>query len=72
MTWLSDAATHGADFMQNCFINKIVSKNGKIEGISGIWEGKKLFVKAEIVVACCGSIHNPALLKRSGLRVRKT
>ncbi|KAJ3104461.1 hypothetical protein HDU97_009246 [Phlyctochytrium planicorne] len=69
-TWLQDAAEHGAEFIQGCYVQKVTQSNGKATGIVGtVLDGSvPIIVKAPTVVSSCGSINTPALLLRSGLR----
>ncbi|CAG8557381.1 2010_t:CDS:2 [Diversispora eburnea] len=56
MTWLKDARDSGAKFVQDW-----------VETIVGSDE-RKLIVYSKKVIVSCGSLHSPALLKRSGLQ----
>ncbi|CAI2175978.1 2278_t:CDS:2 [Funneliformis geosporum] len=68
MTFLQDARDSGAKFIQDCFVEKILIKNGKANGVEALVSGdKRLMVSAKIVVVSAGSIHSPAILLRSGI-----
>ncbi|KAG0362566.1 hypothetical protein BG005_005144 [Podila minutissima] len=68
MTFLQDAQDNGAHFMQDTFIERVLINKGKAVGVVGHQNGHKVVVKAGKVVVSAGSIHSPALLKRSGLK----
>ncbi|KAG0307662.1 hypothetical protein BGZ99_001383, partial [Dissophora globulifera] len=68
MTFLQDAQNHGAHFMQDTFVDRVLVQKGKAVGVVGYQNGRKVTVRANRVVASAGSIHTPALLKRSGLK----
>ncbi|KAF9358391.1 hypothetical protein BGX26_001850 [Mortierella sp. AD094] len=68
MTFLHDAKLHGAKFMQDTFIERVLIHKGKAVGVVGHQNGRKVTVKADKVVVSAGSIHSPALLQRSGLK----
>ncbi|KAJ3409203.1 hypothetical protein CcCBS67573_g08271 [Chytriomyces confervae] len=70
VTWLQDAAEHGAQFIQECKVNRITHKNGIATGVRATLTalGIELIVKAKTVVSSCGSLNTPLLLTRSGLK----
>ncbi|KAF9960629.1 hypothetical protein BGZ65_011967 [Modicella reniformis] len=68
MSFLRDAQNHGAQFMQDTFVDSVLIHKGKAVGIVGHQNGRKVTVKASKVVVSAGSIHTPVLLRRSGLR----
>ncbi|KAF9114968.1 hypothetical protein BGX27_009296 [Mortierella sp. AM989] len=68
MTFLHDAKAHGAQFMHDTFVDRVLISKGKAVGVVGHQNGHKVTVKADKVVVSAGSIHSPALLKRSGLK----
>ncbi|RHZ46663.1 hypothetical protein Glove_609g34 [Diversispora epigaea] len=69
ITWLKDAGDSGAKFVQDCYVKKVLIKNKKAIGVEAIVgsDERKLIVYSKKVIVSCGSIHSPALLKRSGL-----
>jgi choline dehydrogenase-like flavoprotein len=68
-TWLADAHGAGARLIVRTKVHRILIEGGEARGIVGrTVEGNHLTVRARAVVAACGAIHTPALLKRSGLR----
>ncbi|CAG8469150.1 9673_t:CDS:2, partial [Diversispora eburnea] len=70
MTWLKDARDSGTKFVQDCYVKKVLIKNKKAVGIEAIVgsDKRKLIVYSKKVIVSCGSLHSPALLKRSGLQ----
>ncbi|RHZ88433.1 hypothetical protein Glove_22g154 [Diversispora epigaea] len=70
MTWLKDARDSGAEFVQDCYVKKVLIKNKKAIGVEAIVGNgeRKLIVYSKKVIVSCGSLHSPALLKRSGLQ----
>jgi choline dehydrogenase-like flavoprotein len=68
-TWLADASAAGARLVVRTKVEHVVVEGGAARGIVGrTAEGHALTVRARAVIAACGAIHTPALLKRSGLR----
>ncbi|KAL1919477.1 uncharacterized protein VTP21DRAFT_2170 [Calcarisporiella thermophila] len=71
MTWLVDARDHGARFVKDCFVDRVIIRQGVAVGITGkAKSGGDLIVRAKKVVVSAGSFGSPCLLKRSGLRNR--
>jgi len=69
MTFLQDARDSGAKFIQDCYVEKILIRNGKAIGVEAIVSGnKKLIALAKIVIVSAGSIHSPAILLRSEIK----
>src|SRR5581483_2867613 len=68
-TWLSDAFGAGTRLIVRTKIERVLVEAGAARGVVGrTVEGHRVTVRARAVVAACGAIHTPALLKRSGLR----
>jgi choline dehydrogenase-like flavoprotein len=74
-TYLRDAQQRGgARIIARCRAERVLIENGKVKGVRATVterDGAKHVVtlNAKIVVAACGSLHTPALLLRSGLRM---
>lgn len=67
-TWLADASAAGARLVVRTRVERVIVEGGAARGIVGrTVEGHELTVRARAVIAACGAIHTPALLKRSGL-----
>ena len=71
-TYLAMAARAGARLVPHCDVDRVLVAGGRATGVEGTVAGRsgvrhRLTVHAPIVVAACGSINTPALLKRSGL-----
>jgi long-chain-alcohol oxidase len=68
-TWLADAAERGARVLVRARAQRVRVEDGEARGIDAVtWEGHRVTVRARAVVASCGALHTPALLRRSGLR----
>jgi long-chain-alcohol oxidase len=68
-TWLADAHAKGTRLIVRTKVERILVEGGSAGGIVGrTAEGHKLTVRARAVIAACGAIHTPALLRRSGLQ----
>jgi long-chain-alcohol oxidase len=68
-TWLADADAAGARLVVRTKVERVIVEGGAARGIVGrTAEGHALTVRARAVIAACGAIHTPALLKRSGLQ----
>ncbi|KAG0236429.1 hypothetical protein BGW42_003587 [Actinomortierella wolfii] len=68
MTFLRDAKDHGAIFMQDTYVERVLISKGKAVGVEATQNGRRAIVKAGKVVVSAGAIHTPAVLKRSGLK----
>jgi choline dehydrogenase-like flavoprotein len=71
-TYLAMAARHGAHLVPHCDVDRVLIAAGRATGVEGAVVGiegarHRLTVRAPIVVAACGSINTPALLRRSGI-----
>lgn len=68
-TWLADANGAGTRLIVRTKVQRILIEEGAARGIVGrTVDGHRLTVRARAVIAACGAIHTPALLKRSGLQ----
>jgi choline dehydrogenase-like flavoprotein len=68
-TWLSDAHAAGTRLVVRTRVQRVLTEGGVARGIMGrTSEGHRLKINSRAVVAACGAIHTPALLRRSGLR----
>ncbi|KAJ3066742.1 hypothetical protein HDU98_009985 [Podochytrium sp. JEL0797] len=69
LTFLKDAAEAGALFVQDCYVDSVLHKNGQATGISAHigTSGVRVKITCKTVVSSAGSLHTPALLHRSGL-----
>ncbi|MGH9421568.1 MAG: GMC family oxidoreductase N-terminal domain-containing protein, partial [Thermoanaerobaculia bacterium] len=74
-TFLRDAQQEGeARIIARCRAERVVIENGRVTGVRATVTNRDgtrhdIRVKANIVVAACGSLHTPALLLRSGMRM---
>ena len=67
-TWLADAHGAGARLVVRSRVQKVLAEGGAARGIVGVTAaGGRLEIRSRAVVAACGAIHTPALLRRSGL-----
>ena len=67
-TWLADANGAGTRLIVKTKVERVLIDSGAARGIVGqTVDGHRLTVRARAVIAACGAIHTPALLKRSGL-----
>ena len=67
-TWLADAASAGARFVVNTRAERVIIESGAARGVEArTLDGHRVTVRARAVVAACGALHTPALLRRSGL-----
>ena len=77
--WLPDAAENGAEFIQGCFVEKIIfSETSNIKektatGVQCSWTSpdrsitRTITLKASRVIVSSGTLHSPLVLQRSGL-----
>lgn len=62
-TWLADAAAAGARVFVGTPARRVLVERGAAVGV----DAGPVQVRARAVVAACGALHTPALLRRSGL-----
>jgi long-chain-alcohol oxidase len=68
-TWLRDAHAGGARIVVGANVERITIADGAARGVTGTaGAGHRLTIRSRAVVAACGALHTPALLKRSGLK----
>ncbi|MEO1410332.1 MAG: GMC family oxidoreductase N-terminal domain-containing protein [Bacteroidota bacterium] len=70
-TFLRDALAQGAQIMTETEVEKVWIENGVATGILARHGNHQLRIRAKRVVVAAGSIHSPALLRRSGLQHRE-
>ncbi|EXJ68355.1 uncharacterized protein A1O5_08147 [Cladophialophora psammophila CBS 110553] len=76
--WFPDAAAHGAEFIEGCWVEEIVfsEKNGvkTATGVKALWTSRdrettrQLSVSAKRVIVSAGTLQSPLVLLRSGLK----
>ena len=72
-TWLADAHAAGARILVDTRAEKVRRRGRRgARGGGAHADGHRVTVRARAVVAACGAIHTPALLRRSGPRERRT
>lgn len=68
-TWLQDADAAGARLLVDTKVERVRIEQGAARGVEArTAAGQRVTVRARAVVAACGALHTPALLKRSGLQ----
>jgi long-chain-alcohol oxidase len=71
-TWLADAHAAGARVFVRTQARRVVVSRGAARGVEArTADGYRVAVSARAVVAACGAIQTPALLRRSGLTGRE-
>jgi choline dehydrogenase-like flavoprotein len=67
-TWLADAQQAGVRLLTGTKVSRVLVEGGAARGVAGVTDqGHHLTVRSRAVLVACGSLHTPALLKRSGL-----
>ncbi len=69
ITYLQDAAAGGARIVVDCDVRRVVTAAGSATGVEARVGRHTLTVRAKTVVVAAGSVHSPALLFRSGVRL---
>lgn len=76
--WLPDAAEHGAQFIQGCWVEKILfadnhgNSDRTATGVKAHWTSRDrrttrtLTINAPHILVCAGTLQSPLLLHRSG------
>ena len=68
-TWLADAAGAGTRILVDTRAERVLVEGGNATGVEARTAGgHRVTVRARSVVAACGAIQTPALLRRSGLQ----
>ncbi len=67
-TWLKDAHDAGARLIVRTRVERVLVDGGSARGVvARTADGHHVTIRSRAVIAACGAIHTPALLKRSGL-----
>jgi choline dehydrogenase-like flavoprotein len=66
-TYLQDAVDCGAQVVVHCHVDRVTVQTGMATGVEATVNGHALSIRSKVVVVAAGSIHTPAVLKRSGL-----
>ncbi|NOX23432.1 MAG: GMC family oxidoreductase [Actinobacteria bacterium] len=69
VTYLRDAARHGARIVTGATVNSIEFDGGTAVGATATVDGAQLRVRARHVVVAAGSLATPTLLRRSGVKL---
>ena len=75
VTYLCDAQTSGeAQIIAQCKADRVLIEGGRTAGVAATASTRdgrtfSVTVRARTVIAACGSLHTPALLMRSGIRL---
>lgn len=66
MTWLQDAARHGAQFLTNCEVDRVMMDRGRATGVEATVRGQRVRLHGRSgVVVSAGSLNTPAILLRT-------
>lgn len=67
-TWLADAHAAGTRLLVSTRAERVLAENGVALGVSAVTAGgHRVTIRSRAVIAACGALHTPALLRRSGL-----
>ncbi len=69
VTYLQDAAARGTRFVVGAAAERALIEHGRATGVEARVGAHRLVVRAHAVVVAGGSLHSPALLLRSGIRL---
>ena len=75
VTYLADAQSLGStQIIARCRADRLTIERGRVKGVEASIDGEggsrhSIKIKAGIVVIACGSLHAPALLLRSGVKL---
>jgi choline dehydrogenase-like flavoprotein len=73
VTYLQDAFDHGARIIVGADVRRVTFDRGRATGVEAVVRHPQaarpftVAVRARSVVVACGSVHSPALLRRSGI-----
>lgn len=65
--WVDDARTAGAEVWTRARVERVLTRAGRVEAVSGSRRGKPFIVEADTVIVAAGGIGSAVLLRRSGL-----
>jgi choline dehydrogenase-like flavoprotein len=66
--WVMDAVEHGAEFLTNMHVEKVIKDNGSATGVMAKGPGGKRYeIAAEKVIISAGGVGSPMILLRSGI-----
>ncbi|MBO3747432.1 GMC family oxidoreductase [Streptosporangiaceae bacterium NEAU-GS5] len=66
-TYLADAHAAGARILTDTRAQRIITADGRAQGVIATFGGRTVTVRAKHVVVACGALETPALLLRSGI-----
>jgi len=69
ITYLQDAAQRGARMVVNCDVRRVLIERSAATGVEARIGNFAVTVRAKAVVVAAGSVHSPALLLRSGVKL---
>ncbi len=69
ITYLQDAAARGARIVVDCDVRRVTIERGTATGVAARVGEHRVSVRAKTVIVAAGSVHSPALLLRSGVRL---
>jgi choline dehydrogenase-like flavoprotein len=67
LTYLQDAADHGARIVTGAHVGAVLSEEGRASGVRARVGDLQLTINARAVVLAAGALNTPAILLRSGL-----
>lgn len=68
-TWLADANKAGVRLIVRSKVQRVLVQDGAARGtVAETADGHHVTIRSRAVIAACGAIHTPALLRRSGLQ----
>jgi len=69
VTYLQDAAARGARIVVDCDVRRVIIEDRTAAGVEARVGNHVVSVRAKSVILAAGSVHSPALLLRSGVRL---
>ena len=65
--WVDEAVEAGANLRTSARVDRVLSENGHVTGVTGKLDGKPFTAHADTVVMAAGGIGTPRILQQSGL-----
>jgi hypothetical protein len=67
VSWVPMALERGANLVTGLAIDRVLVERDRAVGVSGVHAGRRVTIRASVVVLACGALLTPVLLERNGL-----
>ncbi len=67
VSWVPMALERGANLVTGLAVDRVLVERDRAVGVSGLHAGRRVTIRASVVVLACGSLLTPVLLQKNGL-----